>query len=162
MATFNVRPIHSNDLKALSTLWQQIMVERALMDRRVRLVEDACEIWQAELARHLENTNVKVWVAEQPERLIGYLIGWVLERPTLYLQQRYGFISDLGVDGHAHQGGVGTALFEAAKPWFEQKGVEIVEIEVMHHHPIAQAFWRAQGATEYFDHLWCKLRKPDE
>jgi GNAT superfamily N-acetyltransferase len=161
LAQFEVRPATVSDAEALSGLWYRIMQERAQIDSRLRLADHAQALWQAELMAWLERDDVTVRVADQGGRLIGYVIGWLLARPTLQFQQRYGFISDLGVDGHAHQGGVGSALFEAIKPWFDAHDIERLEIQVMHQHPVAQAFWRGKGATPYLDYLWYRLRKVD-
>ncbi|MCB9437219.1 MAG: GNAT family N-acetyltransferase [Anaerolineales bacterium] len=155
---FDVRPATFADVDPLTILWQANMEERASYDRRFQLAESAVEEWRAAFHNWLQQDNVQVLVAEKEGQLIGYVIGWVLERPLFHLQQRYGFISDLGVDGHAHQGGVGKALFNGIKPWFSQQEVGVIEIQVMHQHPIAQAFWRSRGATEYLDHFWYSLR----
>ncbi len=157
MSDFEVRPLSAADLQSLADLWHQIMIERAAMDRRFQLADNARNLWHEALQNWLMQDNVKILVADHQDKLIGYVIGWLMERPTMLWQQRYGFISDLGVDGHAHIGGVGTALFEAICPWFRQHDVETLEIQVMHQHPIAQAFWRANGAAPYLDRFWYRL-----
>lgn len=157
MSDFEVRPLQPLDVEPLTTLWLRIMLERAEMDRRFQLSENAQAIWRESLETWLEQDNVRILVADHQGRLIGYVFGWLLERPVNLLQQRYGFISDLGVDGHAHIGGVGTALFKAIQPWFREHDIETLEVQVMHQHPIAQAFWRANGAAPYVDRLWYRL-----
>lgn len=157
MANFDVRSATAEDVEPLTTLWQTIMQERAEMDFRLRLADNATETWKYELTKWLEQDDVRVLVADRAGQLIGYVIGWILERPTFVLHRRYGFISDLGVDGHAHQGGIGKALFSAITPWFQEQKVQHLEIQVMHRHPIAQAFWRASGAKDYLDVFWIRL-----
>lgn len=162
MKAFEVRSASIQDIEQLGTLWDAIMRERAQIDKRFRLADNARQVWQESLQSWLDRDNVEVLLADRQGQLIGYVILWILERPTLYHQQRYGFISDLGVDGHAHQSGIGTALLDEAKIWFASKGIDTVQVEVMHEHPIAQAFWRSKGAIPYIDHLWIKLAKVDE
>jgi ribosomal protein S18 acetylase RimI-like enzyme len=157
MSKLGVRPATTEDADALVKLWHPIMQERAQFDRRLKLSTDAPTLWKKELQAWLNREDVAVFVAQNEEKLVGYVVGWILERPIFLLQERYGYISDLGVDGHAHLGGIGTVLFDAIKSWFREQGIERIDIQVMHCHPIAQAFWRAKGATQYMDHFWYKL-----
>lgn len=159
MASFAVRPAMHPDLDQLQGLWAEVMHEIAeTMDPRVRITHHAPDLWRTQMATWLDNPSVRVLVADREQRIIGYIIGMVLERPLFYYQQRYGYVPDLGVDGHAHIGGVGTALLNGLKPWFRQQGIEIVEVPVLRLHPMAQAFWRAKGASEFVDHFWYRLK----
>ncbi len=157
MAEFEVRPAKPKDVDALASLWHMIMNERAEMDRRLRLAENAQVLWREQLDNWLQEDHVRVMVADQDGKLIGYIVGWILERPLHHFLQHYGFISDMGVDGHAHQSGIGTALFDAIKPWFQQNSIRHLEVEVMHCHPIAQAFWRSQNVSGFMDRFWYSL-----
>lgn len=155
---FDVRHATKEDVPTLVTLWTEIMDERVIMDARVRITPEAPQLWQSQLLSWLSMDDAQVWVADKKGKLIGYLVAMVQERPIYYYQQRYGYIVDLGVDGHAHQGGVGTRLFDKCKAWFLAQGCELIEIPVMRLHPMAQAFWRAKGATQFMDNFWYRLR----
>jgi hypothetical protein len=63
----------------------------------------------------------------------------------------------MSVDGHCKQGGVGTSMLAELKTWFKQHNLKTIEVRVPFMQPIEQAFWRASGATDYYDHLWYKL-----
>lgn len=158
MRSFEVRPAMHPDLDALRVLWEEVMEERAMMDKRVRISQDAPQLWQSQVQAWIDDPNVKVLVAERNNKLIAFVIGMILERPMFYYQQRYGYIADLAVDGHAHVGGLGTALLNALKPWFIEQGIHVLEAPVMRLHPMAQAFWRAKGASEFIDHFWYRLK----
>lgn len=158
MSKLGVRPATIEDVDALVKLWHPIMQERAQFDRRLKLSENAPSLWEKELRGWLERDDVAVLLAHDDDKIVGYVVGWILERPIFFLQERYGYISDLAVDGHAHLGGIGTVLFDGIKAWFREQDIERLDIQVMHAHPIAQAFWRAKGATQYMDHFWYKLR----
>lgn len=157
MSKLGVRRATIEDVDALVELWHLIMQERAQFDRRLKLSTDAPALWKKELQSWLTRDDMTVFVAHNEGKLVGYVVGWILERPIFTFQERYGYISDLGVDGHAHLGGIGTVLFDGIKAWFREHAVERLDIQVMHCHPIAQAFWRAKGATQYMDHFWYKL-----
>jgi GNAT superfamily N-acetyltransferase len=89
--------------------------------------------------------------------LLGYIVGSVVENLPTLLPEKHGYVGDLAVDAHGKVGGIGRNLFEALKGWFRDRGVTHVEARVPYRHAVAQAFWRALGATEWYEHLWLKL-----
>lgn len=155
---FSIRPASADDRTALVQLWQDIMHERATMDVRVRLAENASEHWSVQLQMWLGATDAQVLVADKQAKIIGFLVGTIQERPLYYYQQRLGLVEELAIDGHAHQGGVGTALLASITSWFKDQQVDLVESTVMHLHPMAQAFWRANGAAEVMTTFWYRLK----
>jgi GNAT superfamily N-acetyltransferase len=155
---FAVRSATQQDQDALVQLWLEVMEERAVMDVRVRLAEDAQAHWGRQLQAWITAPRAEILVADKASKLIGYAIALIEERPLYYYQQRVGVIVDMGVDGHAHQGGVGTALLENIKPWFKSQGVDLIEAPIMQLHPMAQAFWRAKGAVEVMTTFWYRLK----
>jgi hypothetical protein len=56
-------------------------------------------------------------------------------------------------------GGLGTGMLDALKVWFKSHSVTHIEARVPNRHAIAQAFWRAQGASEFYDQMWLRLDK---
>ena len=155
---FVVRTATPDDRPALTKLWAEIMEERAVMDVRVTLTDDAPAQWASMLDIWITSEETVVLVADKQTKIIGYAIGMIRERPLYHYQQRVGIIHDLGVDGHAHQGGVGTALLQAITPWFKDQDIDLVESTIMHLHPMAQAFWRANGAAEVMTTFWHRLK----
>ncbi|PJF44434.1 MAG: hypothetical protein CUN55_04060 [Phototrophicales bacterium] len=159
MASFQVRPAMHPDLEQLEGLWADIMDEIATtMDPRLRITSHAPQLWRQQVHTWLDDPAAHVLIAEKDSRIIGFMIGLILERPLFYYQQKYGYIAELGVDGHAHVGGVGTALLNPMREWFLAQDIKVVEVAVMHLHPMAQAFWRAKGASEFIDHFWYRLK----
>lgn len=154
----SVRTATLQDVAPLVQLWQGIMEDRAAMDVRVQLTDDASQHWAASLTQWLEQDHGQVLVAEKHDKIIGYIVAVIQQRPLYYYQQQIGYIVDLGVDGHAHQGGVGTALLKGITPWFKSQDVDLVEATVSHLHPMAQAFWRANGAAEVMTTFWYRLK----
>jgi hypothetical protein len=50
-------------------------------------------------------------------------------------------------------------MFDALCDWFKERGITAIEARVPSRHPIAQAFWRALGASELYEQMWLKLDK---
>jgi hypothetical protein len=88
--------------------------------------------------------------------LLGYVMGWILSNPPGLLPEKIGVISDMTLDAHQYQGGLGRSLVKAAREWFAEQQIENVIVHVSHRHAVEQAFWRSLGALEWVDVMWLK------
>ncbi|MBZ0319747.1 MAG: GNAT family N-acetyltransferase [Anaerolineae bacterium] len=149
MTSLEVRPAVVADVEKLTVIWHEHMHDLAKLDRRFRITEDAPAHYRDDLQAWLGREDARILVAERDGRLIGFVVGWRIKRPPVQTPETIGLISDLCVDGHARQGGVGSALLDGLRGWFKEYQIEVVEAHVPQSHPIAQAFWRALGATDY-------------
>lgn len=149
MTSLEVRSAVVADVEKLTAIWQEHMHDLAKLDRRFRIAEEAAVHYQNDLQAWLEREDARILVAERDGRMIGFVVGWRIKRPPVQTPENIGLISDLCVDGHARQGGVGSALLDGLRGWFKDYQIEVVEAQVPQSHPIAQAFWRALGATDY-------------
>jgi GNAT superfamily N-acetyltransferase len=161
MSVFQVRRATSEDTEAIATLWFEMLNQYATFDPRLRPLPDSIQPCKSAILQWLTREDAQLLVADRQGQCIGYVLGVIDEIPTL-LPRLCGVISDIGIDGHAHQTGIGTALLDAIHAWFREKHIEIIEVRVPHRHPIAQAFWRSKGAHDYFDHLWQRVPVPKD
>ncbi len=151
--SFIVREAKPTDMDELLRLWKE-RSEVYLKDPRIKL---SAAQWREAVLAWLPREDVQVLVADREGQLIGYIIGWVQPNLPALTPPFYGLINELSVDGHCKQGGVGTALLAELKNWFKRKDLKQVEIRVPHLQAIEQAFWRASGAADYYDHMWYRL-----
>jgi len=74
------------------------------------------------LGTQLEEPDAVLFVAEQEERVVGYVYATVEPRSWQELREESGFIHDLFVDEEARGGRIGTRLLDAALAWLKQRG----------------------------------------
>jgi hypothetical protein len=162
---FAVRRATAADAEKMLALWQDAVQMLAKADSRFRLPEGATAHWQAALQEWLCRSDVAIFVAEsttKEDHLFGYIVGSIMNGLPTLVPERCGYVGDLTVDSHGKDaqgmvGGIGRGLFNALKDWFRDQGVTQVEARVPHRQPVGQAFWRAIGATELYEHMWLKL-----
>lgn len=154
---FVVRRASPADVERIEFIWHETSEMLSRADKRYQLAPDAAEQWHGALYNWLTREEVAIFVADRDGKAIGYIIGFTVSNLPTLLPERYGYVSDLAVDSHAKTGGIGRELFVALKGWFAEQNVTHVEARIPHRHAIAQAFWRAIGATELYDVLWLKL-----
>jgi ribosomal protein S18 acetylase RimI-like enzyme len=150
---FTVRKANPQDTEELLRLWR----ERTDVYLKQQGSTTAAEQWREAVLCWLDRDDAAVLVADREGQLIGYMVGWVRENLPFTQPAQFGLISEMSVDGHCKQGGVGTALLDAMKAWFKAKDLHHIEVRVPYLQPIEQAFWRALGARDSYDLLTVKL-----
>jgi ribosomal protein S18 acetylase RimI-like enzyme len=88
---------------------------------------------------------------------VGQILGELRETLPVFEAVKFGYVTDIVVDPQARRRRIGEALFQALKAWFAQRGTSRLRLQVAHHNPASQAFWREMGCTDYMDTLWYDL-----
>jgi len=153
-----VRAATLNDLPELTRLWHEKMVLQQQFDHRLSLAPDAANQWSAAVSDWLEDPDCKMVIAlrDSDTHTLAYAVGWVKRAPPGLLTRHIGYITDIAVDAHRQQSGVSGLLLAALKSWFAGRDVQQMVAYVPHRGAVEQAFWRAQGASEWIDLMWIK------
>jgi len=155
---FSVRRACQSDTTRMVAIWLEAAEALAKADPRVRLAENAAALWQAALDEWLAQPNMALFVAvDEHQTVIAYIIGECVPNAPAFLPERYGVVRDLAVDFHAKSGRLGRQLLNALCAWFAAQGITELTVRVPYRHPVAQAFWRALGASKSADEFWLKI-----
>jgi ribosomal protein S18 acetylase RimI-like enzyme len=156
MQAITVRAATQTDLPELTRLWHEKMVLQQQFDRRLTFAPDSAAKWAEAAADWLAQAECGLFVAQRDAQLIGYVIGSIgLTLPGLLLDQ-IGYVTDISVDAHSHQGGLGRRLLTALREWFAARDIQQIVAFVPHRSTVEQAFWRAQSGAEWIDLMWIK------
>ena len=159
-AKFFVRRATPADADTMQFIWQETSDTLAKNDSRFRAAENAAAGWGKSLLEWMKRDDIAIFVAESKiteGRVLGYIIGSVVTNVPGLPVEHHGYVTELAVDSHSKAGGIGRALFDDLRKWFAEHGVTHVEARVPVRHAIAQAFWRALGASELYEQMWLKL-----
>jgi L-amino acid N-acyltransferase YncA len=157
---FVVRRAQATDAEALARLWQESAELLAAADRRWRMAPDGVAQWSAAFTAWLGRDDGAVFVAERKGHALGYVIGGVVPNRPGFDPAQIGAVIELAIDSHGRgDGGIGTQLIAALTAWLTTRGVSQLEVRVPTAQPIAQAFWRASGATVMANEMWLKVDK---
>ena len=158
LAELHIRPALAADSAALAVLWRDTADTLTRLDRRLRVAPDGLDRWRAAFVAGLSRSDQHSVVAMRGRTLIASMTGQINSNAPGFLPDRIGLISELIVDSHGRGGGIGTRLADALVQWFAAEGVTVIEARVPASNPIAQAFWRASGATDMYHYL--RLKQP--
>jgi ribosomal protein S18 acetylase RimI-like enzyme len=115
-------------------------------------------VWEKHLREDiLGNRDWGIFVADAGGSLAGQIMGTLRDRVPVFEPARYGYVTDVIVDPAARRSGIGRALFAALKEWFRERGASYLKLQVAHHNPASQGFWRAMGCIDFMDVMWFDL-----
>ena len=157
-APLRIRPAIAADSEALGVLWRETADILTRLDRRLRLAPDGLDRWREAFVDGLRRADQHTVVAVRDRAVIAGMTGQINANSAGFLPDRIGIISELIVDSHGRGGGIGTQLVDALGNWFANQGITLIEARVPASNPIAQAFWRASGATDIYHYL--RLKQP--
>ncbi len=152
-----IRPATRRDLEVIGDLWVELMTYHAGFDPRFGVPENGHGHYIKHVTPMLRDDMCRVLVAEVAGSVVGYLLAYIAENPPIFPTRRYGFIADLCVTNFCRRRGVGKLLVDDALRWFRRHGMESIQLNVAHHNPVSQAFWRKIGCADYLDHMWLRL-----
>ena len=112
----NIRAATLNDLPELAQFWQEKIVLQA--DSRYTTSVDR---WVISATAWLGDARCVMLTAENDGHPVGYVVGWIQPMPGL-AGDALGLITELALDAHSYQGGVGRALVDLLHKPFCQHG----------------------------------------
>lgn len=150
VAQITVRPAKAGDIDAIARLWEALVnYHRALDEDLPPATPQGSMRYARRLIDHLDDTMARVLVAELDGKVIGYVLGVVVDlAPDMFAQGASGFLADIYVDTQHRRSGVGRALVQALGEWFKEKGLSYFEWHAAVRNPDGVAFWRAMGGRE--------------
>ena len=154
METVTIRRAASGDIPRLAELWQEKVTLLRQSDDRFAPLSGNSAAWSAAASEWLERDDCTVFVGERDDLIAGYVVGWLQAGPPSLLIRHLGIITELAIDTHTYQGGLGTLLLRSIREWFRQAGVHNVVAYAPHCSAVEQAFWRALGADQWIDLMW--------
>ncbi len=145
-----IRQAEEKDIYALSKLHKKFIQEHAQLYDSVfyALSSDATEQWTQWVKKMLQNKSIGFFIAEEQNEIVGYVSGWIEERPPIYSLNKTGYLSNLFIIPQERKKGIGSNLHKALLGWFKTKKIKYIELSVNAQAAPAYAAWSAFGYKE--------------
>jgi GNAT superfamily N-acetyltransferase len=145
-----IRKAEEKDIYALSKLHQTFIQEHAQLYDRIfyAVSRQATKQWAQWAKKMLQTKSIGLFIAEEKDEIIGYVSGWIEERPPIYSLKKTGYLSNLFIIPQERKKGIGSNLHEALLGWFKKKKVTYIELTVHAQAAPAYAAWSALGYKE--------------
>ena len=89
---------------------------------------NADEEFKQYIEKRYSDSNFKIFIAEDDDVLVGYVMGWIEGRPPIYYKRKVGYLSNIYVDEAYQKNGIGKKLYLRIESWFREKHVDFIEI----------------------------------
>ncbi|MBN3037270.1 MAG: GNAT family N-acetyltransferase [Candidatus Diapherotrites archaeon] len=123
------------ELTALESQWDPLLIDR----------EENEKIYPKYFLRKLRNEKVTIFVAEENNELIGFVMGEDERLRDPFKEKKIGYLADLFV-AEEHRGkGIGKALLDAMTDWFASRGLRIMSLTAYTQNKEAEEFYLANG-----------------
>ncbi len=146
-----IRTAEPTDAVAIGKLWEQLVNYHQQFDPDMpRATAHGASLYARSLSDRLKDSHTRVLVAEEEGRIVGYVLGVVVDLvPEMFEQEAGGFLADIFVLEAYRGQGIGTALVLALTDWFKQKGLKHFEWHVAAGNAEALAFWSRLGGRHW-------------
>jgi len=150
MSEIVVRQATEADLEVMVQLWRGVAELHQSIEPRVwTLAARADDKSRQHFAACLVDQDCLLLVAEDAEKILGFLVAWTKPRPPVLEPPMQGTISDICVIHSARRRGIGTRLVSAALEWFRSEGLTLAVASYATANDLSGPFWKAQGFAPY-------------
>ncbi|TVQ65384.1 MAG: GNAT family N-acetyltransferase [Balneolaceae bacterium] len=143
-----IRQITQNEQESTFRRVEEMFVEmyRFMADRGLTLTlqKGGEKIWLKSMMPLLGKTNAVV-VAFADDAPVGFAAGNIRIAPAFLGNKKVGHLSHLFVDENFRTYNLGRKLSNQLEEWFSQKGVELIELDVLTRSEDVIRFWERGG-----------------
>ena len=130
----------------LGEVWKEFMDFHSRIDPYLTRKSDGDVIFLNYLREILSKPDENLLlVALDDGHVVGYSLSTVAKHAPVFEQQAYGLISDVAVASTHRRMGVGEGMLSEIIKWFYSKGINRVELNVLHGNPLGGPFWKKHG-----------------
>ena len=116
--------------------------------------EDAATHFEDHINEWISKGDTQVLVALYNNIVVAYSIAEVLNRPPLFKERTFGFISDLAVKSEYRRKGIGGKMLEKMFEWFKSHNLQRIHLQVVPQNEVACSFWKKHGFCEHMHTLY--------
>jgi len=143
----NIRTATEEDTPAIGLMWERLASYHNTLDSALpAAARGGGKVYAKRLATRMNDPLTRVFVAEQDDKLVGYVLAVIIDViPDMFVQENSGFLADIFVEDVYRRHGVGKLLVEMVRTWMLENNVRHFEWYVAEHNAAGRQFWEAIG-----------------
>ncbi len=148
-----IRQATLDDIPEITGLWKGFMDFHQSMNTFFTRRPDGDVNFRDHVVDNLSNPDFCIVVIDLNDTLIGYAIAYLQEYPPVFVDEKCVYISDIVVDKSCRGKGLGKQLIDYLCDWARSKGIQRMELEVLHTNHNAIAFYDHLGFEPFMHKL---------
>jgi GNAT superfamily N-acetyltransferase len=141
-----VRRASAQDRQRLLDLWLDLIEHHRRLDPHSPSVPDIREVLLDEIARGLERSSCRIWIAELEGEPVGFLFAEL--EAARRSEPAAAWIHELYVARDRRRRGIASILVDAADAWLAEAGARRARVRVEPGNRSGLGFWSARGFVE--------------
>ncbi len=152
-----IRPAKIKDVPAIAKLNMELMKHVGKYDKIFKLRPGALAKMEAWRRKGVYSSRSKLLVAEDGNKIVGYMAASIKKRPSIYEVREVGAISDAYVLPAYRRQGIAKKFVEQVFEWLKKKGMTHVHLYAVTKNEVAVEVWKKFGFKEFLKEKYCRL-----
>jgi len=152
-----IKKASHKDVEKIKSLWCEFIDFHERYDSYYKRSENGAKAFGQFVDKQISNRNALVLIAQVDKETCAYLIARLENRPSVFVETRYGMIYDIAVSEKYRRNGIGEKLYHATIDWFQKRKVERIELNVATSNPVSMKFWTKIGLKTYYERRFINI-----
>lgn len=153
-----IRKAMPKDINSMAKIWSEMMAYHINLDHYFyRLKRNAIQSHKKYLNRNIRSKNAGFFIAEDNGKIVGYVGGWIEDRPPCYQISKNGYLAEEIVIKNCRKQGIGKRLTKKMLDWFKAKKVKFVILRTHVRNKGGIIAWKKSGFKEKLKVMFAKL-----
>ena len=144
-----VREARKDDLSGVVDLWEKLATYHSELSDEFALAWDGKRRWSKYLHKKFSEISTKLIVAEEGDRIVGFLLAMLSPNYPIFKERKIGLISDVYVLEARRGKGITKKMLDVAIKWFKKNKVRSVHLTAAVANKEGQEVWRLLGFEPY-------------
>jgi GNAT superfamily N-acetyltransferase len=144
-----IRSLQEDDIDGICTLWKEFASMREEITEAKILNEDAADYFFGYATGMLQRKDTLCLVAEEDDKLVGYIIATKQRRPPIYHHTRVAYLSDAYVQKDQRGKGILKQFMADLMAWSKREGVTAIDVQIFQNNETAKEIYRHLGFHDY-------------
>lgn len=154
MGSIHVTEATESHVPEIVEMWKEFMDFHSSIDPFFTREKEAHLRFETYLRELIKSDNAQVLVAIDELHVVAYSISQIQHYPPIYVDEQYGFISDLAVNPAYQRKKIGETMLMRIFEWVASCNIKRIELHVAARNHIGYSFWKKHGFQDYMHVLY--------
>lgn len=144
-----IRKANKKDADMIMKLNSQLSDYHAKIDRYYKTGKEINKGFKKHLGEIIGKRNYRIIIAEENEKICGFLIGYVGKPGPYAKPKKIGMLMTAFVSKEYRRSGIGKLMFDDFLEWCRRNKVKNIELSVDHRNKIGRSAWEKFGFKDF-------------
>lgn len=154
-----IRKAKLKDIEQITNYGIKLISYHQKLDSYFAVDKGAKDCYRKIFKKSIYSKNSNLLVAEKDGKIIGYALGGMHPRLSIFKIKKIGSVNDMFVEEKFRKNGISKRFMEELGVWFRSKKIKYVEISVHVKNDMGKKTWAKYGFREYMTKQMIEIDK---